>query len=129
MNKKFSKITDPKNLKKNHLKILICSPSNAGCDEIARRLKDDKNLKIVRVGKDGAANQDCEQINLNFLAKNKYQELVKREQIKKSESLSGQVKNFDSKENLFKQRIKDIKSKPVPDLIEVYVKRYFYRIF
>ena len=39
------------------------------------------------------------------------------------------MKNFDSKENLFKQRIKDIKSKPVPDLIEVYVKRYFFRIF
>jgi len=113
LNKKFAKTSD--SVKEKNLKILICSPSNGGCDEIARRLIKIENLKIVRAGKDEKT-RDCERINLNFLAQNKYQESLINEKIKNSDSLLNQIKEFDTKENLFKRRIKDTEND-----LEVYI--------
>jgi hypothetical protein len=73
-----------KNFKKNNsnkLRILVCSPSNGGCDELTRRIKydvdndfikiDDKKFGLVRVGRIESIHDDCDSILLENLAAQK----------------------------------------------------------
>ncbi len=73
-----------KNFKKsdsNKLRILVCSPSNGGCDELTRRIKydvdndfikiDDKKFGLVRVGRIESIHDDCDSILLENLAAQK----------------------------------------------------------
>ena len=92
---------------------MICSPSNAGCDEIVRRLCN-KGIFVVRVGVSTAMHTD-EEIDFNSLAKKKFQALLNKELCRKSSSLRGQNEKFLTKESLFKKRLKELKAAELPD--------------
>lgn len=125
MNKRIVTKPDQKVIKKNNLKLLVCSPSNAGCDEIARRLKECKELAIVRVGVSGSIHRDCEEFSLSVLARKKYQELLNKEQCKKSASLKEQDETFRSRETLFRKRLRQLKAEAVPNVDYVSFKNEF----
>jgi hypothetical protein len=94
---------------------MICSPSNAGCDEIVRRLCCSKDIFVVRVGVNSALTTDNEKIDFNSLVKKKFQDLLNKELCKKSSSLRGQNETFRSKESLFRKRLKELKAAAKPD--------------
>ena len=102
-------------LRRNKLKILICSPSNYGCDEIVRRLSCDKELSVVRVGVSNSIHADSDKINFNNLVKKKFQELLNKKQCEKSSSLREQYESFTLRESQFRKRLKELYSATVCD--------------
>lgn len=109
--------------KKFSLKILVCSPSNGGCDELARRIKKlqeksgsaisekvlRREAKIVRVGRSENIHKDCEEITLDFLLKTTFDQLMMEKQTAKSESLMSHYKTLQSHEKKFSLRVKEFK--------------------
>ena len=99
------------------MKILVCSPSNGGCDELARRLKheieknlieiDDKEFGLVRIGRAEGIHEDCESILIDNLVKKK---TISNEQFQKSDSLSKHYEGIKSKEKSFKEQIEAAKN-------------------
>ena len=96
------------------MKILVCAPSNGGCDVLARRLKfevdndliqiDDKEFGLVRVGVTESIHNDIGSILLEKLAAR----LAEKKEIdslnedydaikKRETNLENQIKNTDDK--------------------------------
>lgn len=106
---KRSSAKQPKtNEKKLSLKILICSPSNGGCDELVRRIKKLKEksgsaisekvlcreVKIVRVGRTENIHKDCEEMTLDYAFKKAFDQLIMEKKTAKSESLMSHYKSL-----------------------------------
>lgn len=123
MNRLASK-ESKKNEKKFNLKIMICSPSNGGCDELARRLKKLKDTSgsaisekvlrreanIVRVGRCENIHKDCEEMTLEFLFKKTFDHFMMEKKTAKSESLMSHYKTLQSHEKKFSIRVKEFKT-------------------
>ncbi|CAF1098735.1 unnamed protein product [Brachionus calyciflorus] len=106
-----------------NFKLLICSPSNGGCDELTRRIKtlrDKKNssinelvmkreCNIVRVGRNDSIHRDCEEITLEYLFKKKLDQLIFEKKSEKSESLSSHFKSLQQTEKMLTSRVKAFK--------------------
>ena len=60
--------------------------------------------------------RDCEEISLNFLARRKFQDLMNKEQCKKSESLRQQDETFRSRESVLRKRLREMNSASVPNV-------------
>ena len=97
-----------------NIKILICSPSNGGCDEIARRLKafnreyfsaTKRHLSIVRLGRFEQMHKDIEDLYIDNLTKSKVTELITKSQCEKSNSIQQSYKNFIETEKNLKDKI------------------------
>ena len=125
--KNFIKPNDQQKVARK-LKLMICSPSNAGCDEIVRRLCRKKDWSVVRVGVNTSIHTDSDEMNFNNLVKKKFQELLNKELCKKSSSLKEQHHTFQTRESLFRKRLRDLKTASVPDSATVNLKfiKYIY---
>ena len=96
--------------------MLVCSPSNGGCDELARRLKHDidkdliqvgdKEFALVRIGRMESIHDDCDSIVLENLVKKK---TVNIEEAKRNESLSIHYESLKATEKNLQQKIDDPK--------------------
>ena len=95
-----------------NLKILICSPSNGGCDELTRRFKSFKNklrhekireLNVVRVGRIESMHRDCDEITLDNLSRKKFEELVTKKNCEKSNSLNEHYKQLTLREETMRK--------------------------
>ena len=89
---------------KKKFRLLICSPSNGGCDELTRRLKQlrkdrtsalhavesmrGSKLSIVRVGRSESIHADCDDVVFEVMVKGKIDELMMKKQSERSNSLS-----------------------------------------
>jgi hypothetical protein len=105
-------------------KLLICSPSNGGCDELTRRLKahrdhhktksflsySNKEFQIVRLGRTESMHRDCEQVYFENLVRIKLDELVRKKELEKSSSLKSHYVELETKENILKKKIKALKA-------------------
>ncbi|RNA26770.1 putative helicase senataxin [Brachionus plicatilis] len=115
----------PKVNEKNlNLKIMICSPSNGGCDELTRRIKKlkeqtwsaiyervlQREAKVVRVGRTESIHKDCEEMTLDFLYKKAFDQLMMEKKTTKSESLTSHYKNLQFHEKKFTIRVKEFKT-------------------
>jgi senataxin len=99
------------------LKILVCSPSNGGCDELARRLKreidknnlhfDDKEFALVRIGRPESIHKDCESIMFEELVRKKSINLA---HLQRSGSLSNHYETLKTTEKNFKNKIEIAKN-------------------
>lgn len=111
-------------LNKKDFKVLICSPSNGGCDELTRRIKhlktkshsslhmlsrDTSGFNIVRVGRPDSIHQDCQDIALDNLAKTKIEELVCRKHSEKSDSLMDHYNHLKTTEINLVKKINNLK--------------------
>lgn len=107
----------------NNFKMLICSPSNGGCDELTRRIKalkeskysnlntlNKKDFTIVRVGRSESIHKDSDDFNLDFLCKKKFEDLLRKKQCEKSSSLHDHFKTLQNTENTLIKKIKLLKS-------------------
>jgi senataxin len=101
---------------KNKFKVLICSPSNGGCDEITRRLirlrnhyftqSDNPNeFSIVRVGRSESMNKDCASVNLDSLWKSKLQDIIHKKRCNVSQSLIVHNQKLLETEQTLKKKI------------------------
>jgi hypothetical protein len=103
--------------------MLICSPSNGGCDELTRRIKilkdskysnlntlNKKDFTIVRVGRSESIHKDSDDFNLEQLCKKKFEELLRKKQCEKSSSLHEHFKTLQNTENTLIKKIKLLKS-------------------
>ena len=113
---------------KQTIKILICSPSNTGCDELVRKISssrtssqsylntvDDKDLKIVRLGRSERIHEDSNEFNFDDLAREKYDELVDKYSKTNSNCPTYSTEDHTyisllEKENEINERIEDAKS-------------------
>ena len=96
------------------MKLLVCSPSNGGCDELARRLKHDidkdliqvgdKEFALVRIGRMESIHGDCESIMIDRLVKKK------AITFERSDSLTNHYKDLEIKEKNIKNKIDIAKS-------------------
>lgn len=105
-------------------KLLICSPSNGGCDELTRRLKahrdhhktksflsySNKEFLIVRLGRTESMHRDCEQVYFDNLVKIKLDELIRKKELEKSSSLKSHYVELETKENILRKKIKALKA-------------------
>lgn len=112
------------NKKLNSFKLLICSPSNGGCDELTRRIINLRNKKnssinpieikrefnIVRVGRNDNIHRDCEEVTLEVLYKKKFDELICKKQLEKSNSLKEHYNNLKNTEQIMRQKLKAFKN-------------------
>jgi len=80
-----------------------------------KRLRCDKELSVVRVGVSNSIQVDSDEMNFNNLVKKKFQDLLNKEQCKKSSSLREQYETFTSRESLFKKRLKELYAAAVAD--------------
>ena len=96
-----------KNKKKQPIRILICSPSNTGCDELLRKISSNctsssqsylkilghTNLKIVRLGRSDRIHADSRDFNFDILVMAKYEEYIE----KYSKKVAIRIKNINEK--------------------------------
>jgi hypothetical protein len=97
------------------LKILVCSPSNGGCDELARRLKRDidnnliqiqnREYGIVRIGRTESIHRDCDSISFDHLVRKKFetQNLIGLENC--SNSVQAHFESIITKEKNLKMKL------------------------
>ena len=108
-----------------HTKILICSPSNSGCDELTRKIRNSKNspssyinsignrnLLIVRVGRTESLHRDSEEFSLEHLAEMKCDELVRKSLLTKTSSLKEQYNSFLNMEKVLEKKLKIARLSP-----------------
>ena len=103
--------------KPDNLRLLVCSPSNGNCDELAKRIMALNALKggqlcsscrhelqVVRIGRPDSIHQDCEPIMFDAQWRRKINELVIVKQCEKSSSLMGQYRTYSN------ERIKRVRT-------------------
>lgn len=103
---------------KRKFRLLICSPSNGGCDELTRRLKvlrKDRtsalqNLTIVRVGRNENIHTDCDDVGFDAMVKAKIDELICKKQLEKTSSLKDHYNTLLSTERNLKKKIEILKT-------------------
>jgi hypothetical protein len=122
---------DPKpNDTRYNFKLLICSPSNGNCDELARRMKELKNkeimnsnkkktISIVRLGRSETLNKELEEFNFEILTKKRVEDLTRKKQTEKSSSLQEYYKSMQNREIILRKRIKTLKSSTNSNFREV----------
>lgn len=112
------------NKKLSNFKILICSPSNGGCDELTRRIKSlitkknsnlstfemKRDFNLVRIGRSDNIHRDCEDVTLDILSRKKLDELVCNKQMEKSNSLQEHYKHLKNTEQILSKKIKALKT-------------------
>lgn len=114
--------------------MLICSPSNGGCDELTRRLKKLKTKKnsslqaieqakgsfrIVRIGRSDNIHRDCEEFMFESLLKSKIDELTCKKQSEKSKSLAEHYKSLKNTEVILTKKIQAVKASSNPNQNDV----------
>ena len=113
-----------------NFKLLICSPSNSGCDEITRRIKEikhkqvlkvdqKKDIMIVRLGRTDNMHKDGEEFNLDVLSRRRFEELMTKKQCEKSKSLQEFYTTFITKENNYIKKRNALKASNQPNLNQV----------
>jgi superfamily I DNA and/or RNA helicase len=123
----------------HHSKILICSPSNSGCDELTRKIKNNKmaknsNLKrvgnrdilIVRVGRTDSIHRDSDEFGLDFLTEKKCDELISKSQLEKSSSLKLQYDQFNKVIPVLEKKLKI--AKQLPNVYASEIKEYTHQL-
>ncbi|CAF0839892.1 unnamed protein product [Rotaria sordida] len=110
---------------KKKMKILICCPSNGGCNEIVRRLIDvfarkttDSNsdqtvsklpFKLIRCARGGGVSRDIENLSLDVLAQKRLEEVLNTGG--QNEAIERNLANKEKQKKQLLQRIEDEKKK------------------
>ncbi|CAF4029487.1 unnamed protein product [Rotaria sp. Silwood2] len=110
---------------KKKIKILICCPSNGGCNEIVRRLIDvfarkttDSNtdqaasklpFKLIRCARGGGVSRDIENLSLDVLAQKRLEEVLNTGG--QNEAIERNLANKEKQKKQLLQRIEDEKKK------------------
>lgn len=111
---------------KRRFRLLICSPSNGGCDELTRRIKlmrKDRtsalhNIEaqrghrfcIIRVGRSDSIHSDCDDVGFDAMVKTKIDQLICKKQSERSRSLMEHYNHLLTTENNLRKKIQMLKS-------------------
>lgn len=110
---------------KKKFRLLICSPSNGGCDELTRRLKKMRHdrtsvfhaiensrghrFNIIRVGRTDSIHSDCDDVGFDAMVKAKMDQLICKKQSERSSSLMEHYNTLITTENNLRKKIKLLK--------------------
>ena len=91
----------------DNIKLLICSPSNSGCDELTRKIISAKNssnsylnsIFLVRVGGSKIMPSDLDKFSLEYIANKRYKELVRKSITEDMDSLEKELTLVNEKLN------------------------------
>lgn len=113
-------------LKSRKFRLLICSPSNGGCDELTRRLKQaridrssafhaleqqqKRRLSIIRIGRVESIHADCDDVGFDQMVKAKIDELAFKKQSEKSVSLKENYNSLLNTEKNLRKKIEAMKT-------------------
>lgn len=111
---------------KSKFRLLICSPSNGGCDELTRRLKQMRKdrtsaihaieswrghrFNIIRVGRADSIHSDCDDVGFEAMVKAKVDQLICKKQSERSSSLAEHYNTLLTTENNLRKKISILKT-------------------